>query len=91
MRDNPYSMFKRNPSNQQAPPKQLTTGCFKDNRLKTNFENNMRKPVQSAVVDTIGVDEMYTQDEHTLHHLQALISEESKDRNLLSPPDSDFK
>ena len=34
---------------------------------------------------------MYTQDEATLHHLQALISEESKDRNLLSPPDSDHK
>lgn len=57
--------------------------------MKTHFEKNMRKPVQSAVVDTVGVDEMLTQDENTLAHLQALISEESKDRNLLSPPDCD--
>ena len=48
----------------------------------------MKKPIQSAVVDTQGVDEMLTQDENTLAHLQAMISEESKDRNLLSPPDS---
>ena len=34
---------------------------------------------------------MLTQDENTLAHLQALISEESKDRNLLSPPESVLK
>lgn len=34
---------------------------------------------------------MVTQDSHTLNQLQALISEESKDRNLLSPPDSPNK
>ena len=62
--------------------------CFNENRIKSHFEQNMRKPVQSNVVDTLGVDEMVTQDENTLAHLQALISEESKDRNLLSPPDS---
>ena len=62
--------------------------CFNENRIKAHFEKNMKKPAQSAVVDTQGVDEMLTQDENTLAHLQAMISEESKDRNLLSPPDS---
>ena len=42
-------------------------------------------------MDTLGVDEMITQDENTLAHLQALISEESKDRNLLSPPEPDCR
>ncbi len=47
MRDNPFSMmFTRNPTiNQTAPPKQLAPGCFKNNTLKANFENNMKKPV----------------------------------------------
>ena len=43
------------------------------------------------MVDTLGVDEMVTQDSATLAHLHALISEESKDRNFLSPPESEAK
>ena len=46
----------------------------------------MKKPKQSAVVDTIGVDDMITMDEATLMSYKARISENSKDRNLLSPP-----
>jgi len=64
------------------------SGCLNGSQLKKQFEANLNKPVQSAVVDTQGVDEMVTQDGATLRTLQALISEESKDRNLLSPPDS---
>ena len=56
--------------------------------LKTQFEQNTRKPIQSAVVDTLGVDDIVTIDEATLANYKALISEESKDRNLLSPPDA---
>lgn len=59
---------------------------FSNNRLKTQFEKNMKKPVQSAVVDTIGVDDMITMDEATLNGYRARISEHSKDRNLLPPP-----
>lgn len=51
----------------------------------------MKKPVQSAVVDTAGVDEMLLQDETTLANLHAQISDQSKDRNLLSPPDSEMR
>jgi len=46
----------------------------------------MIKPKQSAVVDTIGVDDMITMDEATLNGYKVRISENSKDRNLLSPP-----
>lgn len=34
--------------------------CYNKNRIKSHFEKNMRKPVQSNVVDTLGVDEMLT-------------------------------
>ena len=61
---------------------------FKNNGLKTQFEKNTKKLVQSAVVDTIGVDDIVTIDEATLEKYKALISEESKERKLLSPPSS---
>ena len=46
----------------------------------------MKKPVQSNVTDTIGVDDLVTMDEATLKSYQKRISENSKDRNFLSPP-----
>lgn len=65
------------------------TGCFNNNRLKTEFEKNLKKPAQSKVVDTIGEEAMATMDEATLHRVTAMITEESKDRNLLSPGQSE--
>ena len=49
----------------------------------------MNKPAQSKVVDTIGEEAMATMDEATLHRVTAMITEESKDRNLLSPGKSE--
>ena len=64
---------------------------FTNNRVKKRFDVTMKKPQQSAVTDTAWVDDMVTQDSNTLNQLHALISEESKDRNLHSPPDSSSK
>ena len=86
-----YCKNTANQAQSRNPLQPLYGACFNNNRLKTHFERNMRKPVQSAVVDTIGVDEMVTQDSATLAHLHAMISEESKDINFLSPPESTSK
>ena len=51
----------------------------------------MKKLEQSAVTDTAWADEMVTQDSNTLNQLQALISYESKDLNLQSPPNPSAK